>query len=89
MIALYNDHGTSESFRSEFKNDLDLERLPADKLETNALLMSMTSLLYNILRSIGLFGLMGKDGPVRHPAKRCRLKTVVQDLLCVWSRAAG
>jgi len=28
VIALYADHGTHEQFHSEFKTDLDLERLP-------------------------------------------------------------
>ena len=31
IIGLYNDHGTSEQFHSEFKTDLDLERLPSGK----------------------------------------------------------
>jgi hypothetical protein len=35
----------------------------------------------NILRLIGQRGLLGDDGPVRHPAKRRRLKTVIQELI--------
>ena len=31
VIALYRDHATSEQFHSEFKTDLDLERLPSGK----------------------------------------------------------
>ena len=34
-----------------------------------------------ILRLIGQRGLLGDDGPVRHPAKRRRLKTVIQELI--------
>jgi hypothetical protein len=86
VITLYNDHGTSEQFHSEFKTDLDLERLPSGKFETNALVMAMASFTYNILRWIGLLGLMGEDGPVRHPAKRRRLKTVVQELIYLAAR---
>ena len=35
----------------------------------------------NILRLIGQKGLLGPDAPVRHPAKRRRLKTVIQQLI--------
>lgn len=86
VITLYNDHGTSEQFHSEFKTDLDLERLPSGKFETNALVMTMAAFAYNILRWIGLLGLMGKDAPVRHPAKRRRLKTVIQELIYLAAR---
>ena len=33
IIALYCDHATSEQFHSEFKTDLDIERLPSGKLD--------------------------------------------------------
>ena len=35
----------------------------------------------NILRLIGQRGLLGPDAPVRHAAKRRRLKTVIQELI--------
>ena len=35
----------------------------------------------NILRLIGQRGLLGPDAPVRHAAKRRRLKTVMQELI--------
>jgi len=81
IIALYADHGTSEQFHSEFKTDLDLERLPSGKLATNRLIMAMGGFVYNLLRWIGLTGLLGPDAPVRHPAKRRRLRTVMQELI--------
>jgi hypothetical protein len=56
------------------------------KFETNALVMALASFTYNILRWIGLLGLMGDDGPVRHPAKRRRLKTVIQELIYLAAR---
>jgi hypothetical protein len=34
-----------------------------------------------MLRWIGLIGLTGTISPVRHPAKRRRLKTVIQELM--------
>jgi len=81
IIDLYADHGTHEQFHSEFKTDLDLERLPSGKFDTNYLVCQLASLAMNILRLIGQRGLLGDDGPVRHPAKRRRLKTVIQELI--------
>lgn len=86
IIALYRDHATSEQFHSEFKSDLDLERLPSGKFDTNDLVLSVAALAYNILRWIGLRGLLGEHSPVRHPAKRRRLRTVIQELMCVAAR---
>jgi hypothetical protein len=81
IIDLYADHGTHEQFHSEFKTDLDLERLPSGKFDTNYLVCQLAGLAMNILRLIGQRGLLGDDGPVRHPAKRRRLKTVIQELI--------
>lgn len=86
IIRLYNDHGTSEQFHSEFKTDLDLERLPSGKFATNALVMAMGVFAYNILRLIGQMGLLGEYSPVRHPAKRRRLRTVIQELMYMAGR---
>lgn len=81
IIALYRHHGTSEQFHSEFKTDLDIERLPSGKFDTNDLIMTLAALGYNILRWIGLISLTGNISPVRHRAKRRRLKTVIQELI--------
>jgi hypothetical protein len=86
IIALYRDHGTSEQFHSEFKTDLDIERLPSGKFDTNDLIMTMAALSYNILRWIGLISLTGDISPVRHRAKRRRLKTVIQELMYLAAR---
>lgn len=86
VIDLYSDHGTSEQFHSEFKTDLDIERLPSGKFETNKLVLACASLSYNILRWIGQTGLTQPGGPVRHPAKRRRLRTVMQELMCLAAR---
>ena len=86
IIALYCDHATSEQFHSEFKTDLDIERLPSGKFATNDLVMACSVLAYNILRWIGLEGLTGPDAPIRHEAKRRRLKTVMQELMYVAAR---
>jgi hypothetical protein len=86
IIKLYENHGLSEQFHSEFKSDLDLERLPSGKFATNALIMALGSFAYNILRLIGQLGLLGGYSPVRHPAKRRRLKTVIQELMYLAAR---
>ena len=81
IIALYADHGTHEQFHSEFKTDLDLERLPSGKFDTNYLVCELAALAMNILRLMGQSALLGPDAPVRHNAKRRRLKTVIQELI--------
>ncbi|MCG5525875.1 IS1380 family transposase [Ectothiorhodospira haloalkaliphila] len=81
IIALYRGHATCEQFHSEFKTDMDLERLPSGKFDTNTLVMAAGTFVYNVLRWIGLQGLIGDDSPVRHPAKRRRIRTVFQELI--------
>ena len=81
IMALYADHGTHEQFHAEFKTDLDLERLPSGKFDTNYLVCQLAALAMNILRLMGQRGLLGPDAPVRHPAKRRRIKTVIQELI--------
>lgn len=83
LIALYELHGTHEQFHSEFKTDLDLERLPSGKFDTNALVLSLAAVTYNILRLVGQQALLKNAAPVRHPAKRRRLRTVMQELMQV------
>ena len=86
VIELYRQHATSEQFHSEFKTDLDLERLPSGKFATNALVMTLGAFAYNILRFIGQAGLIAPFGPVRHSAKRRRLRTVIQELMYLAAR---
>jgi len=81
VIALYADHGTHEQFHSEFKTDLDLKRLPSGKFDTNYLVCQLAAVTMNILRLMGQRGLLGPDAPVRHSAKRRRIKTVMQELI--------
>lgn len=86
IIKLYKDHGTSEQFHSEFKSDLGIERLPSGKFATNALILSMAALAYNMLRLIGQIGLLGEISPVRHPAQRRRVRTVLQEIIYLAAR---
>ncbi len=86
VIELYNERGTSEQFHSEFKTDLDLERLPSGKFATNQLVLSCAVFAYNILRWIGQNGLIGKRKPKRSNVKRRRIRTVIQHLMYLAAR---
>lgn len=86
VIELYKQHATSEQFHSEFKTDLDVERLPSGKFDTNDLVLACHAFAYNMLRLIGLQGLIGKNSPVRHTAKRRRVKTVLQEFMYLAAR---
>jgi len=81
VIDLYKDHATHEQFHAEFKTDLDLERLPSGKFETNYLVCALAAVAMNILRLMGQNALLGAEAPVRHAAKRRRMKTVLQELV--------
>ena len=81
VIALYCDHATHEQFHSKFKSDMDLERLPSGKFDTNYLVCQLAAVAMNLLRLIGQNTLNAPAGPVRHKAKRRRIKTVMQDVM--------
>jgi hypothetical protein len=81
IIALYCDHATHEQFHSEFKTDMDLERLPSGKFDTNYLICQLAALTMNLLRLIGQNTLNEPDSPVRHSAKRRRIRTVMQEMM--------
>ena len=88
VIELYNQHGTSEQFHAEVKTDMDLERLPSGKFATNALVLQLGMLAYNLLRIVGQSSLLEnrllpaeKRPLIRDRIKRRRLKTVIQDLM--------
>jgi len=81
VIELYKHHGTHEQFHSEFKTDLDLERLPSGKFDTNDVILHLAAFAYNGLRLLGQVGLTGEIAPIRHPAKRRRIKTVPQEIM--------
>lgn len=53
VIAHYHAHGECGQFHSELKTDMDLERLPSGKFQTNELALELAILSYNILRMIG------------------------------------
>lgn len=89
VIALYHDHGTSEQFHSELKTDMHLERLPSTWFATNAVVLLLGMLAYNLLRLCGQESLWPPDGlpearpAYRRPATRRRLRIVIHDLMMV------
>jgi hypothetical protein len=93
VIALYHQHGTSEQYHSEIKSDMDLERLPSGKFATNALVLSLGLVAYNVLRLCGQTALQGngrlpeaKRMPIRKAVARRRLRSVIQDLMYLAAR---
>jgi hypothetical protein len=87
IIALYQDHATSEQFHSEIKSELDLERLPSGKFDTNDLILHIGILAYNILRCIGQIALSEPDSPMKKKkVSRQRIRTVIQDLMLISAR---
>jgi hypothetical protein len=84
IIDLYHAHGESEQFHSEIKTDMDVERLPSGKFETNKLVLELTILAYNILRMMGQESLRKDDGrKLKRPVKRRRLRTVIGNLIMI------
>ncbi len=88
IIELYHQHGTSEQFHSELKSDMDLERLPSGKFATNALMLSLGLVAYNLLRLCGQTALAENESlppeakmPLSKPVFRRRLRSVIQDLM--------
>lgn len=80
IITLYHAHGESEQFHSEVKTDMDLERFPSGKFNTNELVLELAMYAYNILRMIGDESI-GPGHPMRHPVKRRRIGTVIKNLV--------
>ena len=80
VISLYHAHGESEQFHSEIKTDMDLERFPSGKFDTNELVLELAMLAYNILRMIGDESI-GPNHPMNHPIKRRRIGTVIKNLV--------
>lgn len=88
VIELYQQHGTSEQFHSELKTEMDLERLPSGKFDTNALMLSLGLVAYNVLRLCGQAALdedrhlpPEEKMPLSKPVFRRRLRSVIHDLM--------
>jgi len=80
IIESYHAHGECEQYHSEIKTDMDVERLPSGKFATNALVLELTILAYNILRMIGQESLKHKP-PEKRAVRRRRIRTVIGNLI--------
>ena len=81
IINLYHAHGECEQYHSEIKTDMDLERLPSGKFNTNALILELAIMAYNILRMIGQGTIGGRAPRQKRNVKRRRLHTVISNLI--------
>ncbi len=93
VIELYHQHGTSEQFHSELKTEMDLERLPGGKFATNALMLALGQVAYNVLRLCDQVALSEdrrlpptEKMPLSRPVMRRRLHSVIQDLMYLAAR---
>ena len=80
IMDAYHAHGESEQYHSELKTDMDVERLPSGKFETNELVLELALIAYNILRMIGQESLKHKQADKRL-VKRRRIRTVLSNLI--------
>lgn len=84
IIKLYHNHAICEQFHSEIKTDMDMERMPSGKFDTNALILKLSMIAYNVLRIIGTEAMKKNDMPVRHKTiKRRRIRTVIERLMLI------
>ena len=81
VIDLYADHGTSEQFHSEFKTDMDFERLPSGKFKTNSLIVALGMLTFNLLRAIGQETLDSGLLKRKRKVQRIRIRKVIQNVM--------
>jgi len=84
IIRLYREHATCEQFHSEIKSDIGLERFPSGKFDTNAAILKLAILAYNILRIVGQ-SFLGIT-VTRKNVKRLRAKTVIQRFMTIAGR---
>ncbi|RKI36968.1 IS1380 family transposase [bacterium D16-51] len=81
IIDLYHAHGESEQYHSEIKTDMDVERLPSGKFDSNKLVLELTIIAYNILRIVGQESLKKRDDPEQKKVRRRRIRTVISNLM--------
>ena len=88
VIALYHNHAVCEQFHSEIKTDLDSERLPSGKFETNQLVLQLTALAYNLLRIAGqiYLGHSKKNSGKKDNRSRIRMKSILKHIVYIASK---
>lgn len=86
IVDLYKDHGTSEQFHSEFKSELDIERMPSSKFKTNQLIFAIAQIAFNLLRIIGQLALHESILNPKKQYSRLRIRTVLLKIIFLPSR---
>ncbi len=81
IIDLYHGYGESGQYHSEIKTDMDVERLPSGKFDSNKLVLELTVIACNILRIIGQESLKKRDDPGRKKVRQRRIRTVISNLM--------
>lgn len=81
IIELYKDHATSEQFHSEYKTELDIEKLPSGKFLTNELILSLSQITFNIIRFIGHNVLASDHYPIKRKVSRVKIRTVLKKII--------
>ena len=87
ILELYRVRGTSEQFHSEFKTEMDMERLPSGKFKVNSLFMLMGMLTYNMLKVIAQDMVLEKALGLKKASRR-RIKTVMNSVIFLSCRLA-
>ena len=65
-------------------SDMDVERLPSGKFDTNELVLELTLLAYNILRIIGQSSLKSSRAPkTKRKVRRRKIRTVISNLVLI------
>jgi hypothetical protein len=77
IIRLYHEHAVCEQFHSEIKSDIGLERFPSGHFDTNAAILKIMVLAFNVLRIIGQTARNSGIKLNRRDVSRMRLKTVI------------
>jgi hypothetical protein len=86
VIRSYHDHATSEQFHSEIKTDIGLERFPSGKFATNAAVLKLAALAFNVLRVIGQSALRTGKKLTRRDVSRLRASTVIKRFMYIAGR---
>ena len=87
VILLYNEHGTSEQFHSELKTDMNIEKLPSGKFQTNQLVLQLAMVAFNILRRIGQGIVHTKiKVPLKMNASRRRIGSIIKNIIMAPSK---
>lgn len=81
-IESYHNHATSEQYHSEVKTDMNMELLPSKYFSTNALILRLSAISYNILRKISYLAIELDSNLQHHKNRktlRIRLSTVIDE----------